>query len=108
MKEAIFKSILDGSAILITGSGAHHGVLTPDGKPFPSGVELSERIYSQCGILNPEKSWDLQDATDTYIEKFGEEKLIQEIKDQLSIGQVRDYHKKLYSQPWQRVYTTNN
>ena len=107
MKEAIFKSILDGSAILITGSGAHHGVLTPDGKPFPSGVELSERIYSQCGILKPEKSWDLQDATDTYIEKFGEEKLIQEIKDQLSIGQVRDYHKKLYSQPWQRVYTTN-
>ena len=48
--EKVYQAIMNGRAILITGSGAHSDVLTPDGKPFPSGIELAKTIYASCGI----------------------------------------------------------
>lgn len=106
-KEQVFKSILSGKAILLTGSGAHLGVTTPDNEPFPSGIALSKEIYKECGINNPENPWDLQDATDTYIERFSEEELVQTIKKKLYVGNILEEHRTLYSYDWQRVYTTN-
>ena len=67
--EKVYQAIMNGRAILITGSGAHSDVLTPDGKPFPSGIELAKTIYASCGIMNPENIWDIQDAADTFLEK---------------------------------------
>ena len=43
--EKVYQAIMNGRAILITGSGAHS-----DGKPFPSGIELAKTIYASCGI----------------------------------------------------------
>lgn len=105
--EKVYQAIMNGRAILITGSGAHGDVLTPDGKPFPSGIELAKTIYASCGIMNPENIWDIQDAADTFLEKKSADKLIVELKKMLLIGQIRQKHKDLYAQPWQRVYTTN-
>lgn len=67
--EKVYQSIIDGKAMLITGSGAHTDVLTPDGCKFPSGIDLARTIYSACGITNPENPYDLQDAADTFLEK---------------------------------------
>ena len=67
--EKVYQAIMNGRAILITGSGAHGDVLTPDGKPFPSGIELAKTIYASCGIMNPENIWDIQDAADTFLER---------------------------------------
>lgn len=106
-KEQVFKNILNGKAILITGSGAHLDVTTPDNGPFPSGISLSKEIYKECGIDNPENPWDLQDATDTYTEMFSEDKLVQTIKKKLYVGKILEEHRALYSYEWQRVYTTN-
>lgn len=105
--EKVYENIINGTAILITGSGAHINVHTPDGKPFPSGVSLAERLYQQCDIMNIENPWDLQDASETYIDKYSKERLITEIKTQLMVGNVEDEHRKLYSCNWQRIYTTN-
>ena len=44
--EKVYQAIINGNAMLITGSGAHMDVLTPDGKPFPSGIELSRTLYT--------------------------------------------------------------
>lgn len=103
----IYKHIVEGNAILITGSGAHIDVYTPDGEKFPSGVILAKQLYKLCGIDNPENPWDLQDASETYQEKFTADKLVQEIQKQLMVGQVQEEHRLLYSYNWQRVYTTN-
>lgn len=105
--EKVFQSILNGKAIIITGSGAHLNVVTPNNDPFPSGISLAKEIYKECGIDNPENSWDLQDATETYMEKFSEEKLVQTIKKKLTVGNIQEEHRQLYSNNWQRVYTTN-
>ena len=106
-RQDIFDSILRGTAVLITGSGAHLDIKTPSGKEFPSGVNLAERLYEQCGITHPENPWDLQDASETYQEMFSSADLVQEIKSQLRVGQIQNEHKALYSFRWQRVYTTN-
>lgn len=105
--EKVYQAIMNGKAILITGSGAHVDVQTPDGKPFPSGVDLASTIYSSCGITNPENPWDIQDAADTFLEKKSADKLIVELKKMLLVGQIQQKHKDIYAQSWQRVYTTN-
>lgn len=105
--EKIYQAIMDGKALLITGSGAHADALTPDGEKFPSGIDLAKAIYSSCGITNPENPYDLQDAADTFLEERTAEKFIVELKKMLLVGKIQTEHKNLYSQPWQRVYTTN-
>jgi len=106
-KEKVFQSILNGTAILITGSGAHCGALNAEGSPFPSGTELAKEIYGFCGIDTPENPWDLQDASDTYVEMYSEKKLINILEQILYVGAVTEAQKELYSFNWQRVYTTN-
>lgn len=103
----IYQAIIDGRALLITGSGAHATALTPDGMKFPSGIDLAKAIYSSCGITNPENPYDLQDAADTFLEERTADKFIVELKKMLFVGKIQSEHKNLYSQPWQRVYTTN-
>lgn len=106
-KEDIFKSIIKGTAILITGSGAHLDVKTPNGDDFPSGINLAKRLYKLSDISEPENPWDLQDAAETYQERFSPEDLVQEIRNQLRVGGIQEEHRNLYSFKWQRVYTTN-
>lgn len=105
--EKIYRNILNGNAILITGSGAHMTVKNHNGENFPSGVNLAKKVYELCGVEAPDNEYDLQDATDTFVEKFSEEMLIKEIKKQLSVANIEDSHRNLYSHNWQRIYTTN-
>lgn len=102
-----YKEIAEGRAILLTGSGAHMGALNLNKKEFPSGGSLAENLYMKCGITDPEDPNDLQDASDYYLEKKSADELIVELKDALHIADMKQEHKKLYSQNWQRVYTTN-
>lgn len=103
----VYQAIIDGKALLITGSGAHADALTPDGKKFPSGIDLAKAIYLSCGITEPENPYDLQDAADTFLEEKSADRFIVEMKKMLMVGKIQPEHKNLYSQPWQRVYTTN-
>lgn len=106
MKE-LFEEIVKGNAILITGSGANSGVETIDGEKFPMGTGLAKCLYEQCEIENPDNWFDLQDASETYIEKYSDTKLISFIKRRLQVGKVGDVAPILYKMPWLRCYTTN-
>lgn len=103
----VYQAIVNGRAILLTGSGAHVNAIGIEGKSFPSGVHLACDLYKACGIDNPENPSDLQDAADTYLENKSSDELINEIKKKLYVSKIQQEHKNLYSQNWQRVYTTN-
>lgn len=70
-------------------------------------MSLAEKLYKACGIEDPDNVADLQDAADTYLEVKSPDELISEIKKNLYVTQVKQEHKNLYTQDWQRVYTTN-
>lgn len=105
--QEVYQAIINGRAILLTGSGAHMSAVGMDEKPFPSGVSLAEKLYKACEIEDPDNVADLQDAADTYLEVKSPDELISEIKKNLYVTQVKQEHKNLYTQDWQRVYTTN-
>lgn len=105
--EELFKKICDGTAILITGSGAHINVENPDGHKFFSGIDLTNYLYKQVGISQDEMDDDLSNAAQTYLEKKSANSLIEELKLLFSVGKIREEHKNLYRQEWKRIYTTN-
>lgn len=105
--DKIYENIINGKAILITGSGAHLDVEDPNGNVFPSGARLANKLYGAIGIKNPENPWDLQDASESFLERKSASELIEEIKIALTVGKVTETAKILYSSPWKRVYTTN-
>ena len=55
----VFEKIKNGRAVLITGSGAHMKAIGANGKEFPSGTQLSERLYHECENFNPDDPGDL-------------------------------------------------
>lgn len=105
--DEVYQKVIQGRAILLTGSGAHIGALNLDKKEFPSGGGLSEELYAQCGIMNPEDPYDLQDASECYLENKSTGELIRELKNVLHVATINQEHRSLYAQNWQRVYTTN-
>lgn len=98
------KSILNGEAILLMGSGASFGAKNALGLSFPSGFLLAESLYRECGEA---PTPDLQDASQLYIEKHSDVELINKIRSELSVASVASWHEVIYSQPWMRIYTTN-
>ncbi|KAF5084655.1 hypothetical protein DSECCO2_77450 [anaerobic digester metagenome] len=101
---AAIKGIIDGNAILITGSGASWGAKNVDGENFPSGYKLASNIYKKCKL--PEGD-DIRDAADTYIEMYSSQLLIRDIKRLLTVASVETWHEVVFSQNWRTVYTTN-
>lgn len=97
--------ILDGNAVIIMGSGASWGAKNAFGE-FPSGAMLAEHLYKACEI-EADDIKDLQDAAQSYKEKFSAEDLIREVRTQLTCSSVLPCHSTIYSQPWMRYYTTN-
>ena len=98
------RSILDGNALLLTGSGAAYGAKNESGKTMPVGTELARLLLSEC---NEFPSDDLRDAADTYEQKFGVDKLINRLKSLLNVSEIQDWHKIVYTQNWRCIYTTN-
>ena len=89
--EELFKKICDGTAILITGSGAHINVENPDGHKFFSGIDLTNYLYKQVGISQDEMDDDLSNAAQTYLEKKSANSLIEELKLLFSVGKMMKY-----------------
>lgn len=64
----VYSEILNGNAVLITGSGANVEVKNHEGDDFPVGTKLPMLLYKECGIENPDDPYDLQDASQTFLE----------------------------------------
>lgn len=102
--DTAIKSIIDGNALLLTGSGAAYGATSESGKKIPVGTELARLLLDEC---NESPSDDLRDAADTYAQKFGEDKLINRLKSLLNVSEIQEWHKIIYTQNWRCIYTTN-
>ena len=48
--QEVYQAIINGRAILLTGSGAHMSAVRMDEKPFPSGVSLAEKLYKHVAL----------------------------------------------------------
>lgn len=105
--EKIFDKIIKGNAVLITGSGANDGIKTLENEKFPMGTGLAKCLYEECGIDQPDNIYDLQDASETFAEKYGDLQLISVIKKRLQVGNIGEVAPRLYKMPWMRCYTTN-
>lgn len=103
--ENAIEHIIDGNAVIIMGSGASFGAKNAYGDIL-SGTELAAHLYQKCDV-EPDDIFDLQDASQNYLEKFGADKLITEIRTQLTCASFTETHTVIYSLPWMRYYTTN-
>lgn len=98
------QNILKGKAILITGSGASMGARNKN-SDFPSARTLAEILYKKCDI--DFDNYDLQDASQSYCEKYTKESLVGFIKELFICEEYTENQAELYSLPWRRIYTTN-
>lgn len=103
----VYSEILNGNAVLITGSGANVEVKNHEGDDFPVGTKLPMLLYKECGIENPDDPYDLQDASQTFLERKSASELIALLKKTYNVGTLSDTVKTVYSLPWIRCYTTN-
>lgn len=62
-KKDVYKEILNGNAVVITGSGVNVDVKNHEGDNFPIGSDLPLLLYRECGIDKPEDKFDLRDAS---------------------------------------------
>lgn len=46
-------------------------------------------------------------TSELYIDKFGPSKIIEKLKNEYTISEIAEHHKKICSLPWKRIYTTN-
>lgn len=104
LKEAIEK-ILDGQAILFAGAGFSYGAKNIQGQ-VPSADELKKELLLDMG-MDKNSDHGLEVVANYYKNKKGANELIDKLKEQYDILKVAEYHKKIMTLPWKRVYTTN-
>lgn len=103
-REAI-EEILTGNALLFCGAGFSYGATSQTNEEI---FGVSKLINELCSDLKYEEiDEDLEYVSDEYIKKFGEAKLIELLKKNFFVKEVKDYHKIIVNLPWRRIYTTN-
>lgn len=99
--------ILAGNGILFAGSGFSRSAKNVQGEPLKTASELADFFYSQCGFHKDDCDGDLQNASDEYLEKFGEAQLVDLIRKEFTVAEITDSHISVVRAPWRRMYTTN-
>lgn len=98
---------LRGNAVLFTGAGfsfkAKNAFPDPEAE-IPDARKFSKQLTSACGSSG---DYDLPVISQYYIDKNGEQNLLQEIARRFTTVEVQDFHVTVASMPWRRVYTTN-
>lgn len=98
------ESVLDGEAILFCGAGFNIGAKNLRGTSFKSGAALSAYLSRLTG--SPLDSF-LEDAAEEFANKFGEDKLIEELQQEFLVKEISKSHQIVAQPPWKRIYTTN-
>lgn len=99
--------ILAGNGILFTGSGFSRSAKNLQGESLKTASELADFFYSLCGFDEADCDGDLQNASDEYLEKFGEIQLVDLIRKEFTVAEVTASHISVVRAPWRRMYTTN-
>lgn len=106
IKEAI-RCIIDGEAILFTGSGFSAEAIKFDGGKMRTAKQLSHELLDKCGYREEDYIDDLGFASDIFREKKGSLALADFIKKEFIAKDLTEEQKFLATLPWYRIYTTN-
>jgi hypothetical protein len=103
--EQAIKHAIDGNALLFLGSGFSVDAVSISDHAFPTAKELAKSL-SQA-IPTPEVIDDLMIASNAYIKKFGEERLVDLLEKTFTLKTPQNKHLKVASLPWKAIFTTN-
>lgn len=103
LQEAI-NLILKKNCILFTGAGFSSNAINIQGGNPRRASALANDLYAELGI---EGDGNLSSAADDYLEEKGESELINILKSEFTILEVKEEHRTVASLPWKRIYTTN-
>src|SRR5579862_8578328 len=95
---------LDGRALLFTGAGFSRGATNLRNRPFKTGPQFANHLALQAHLP---AGTPLDDAAEIFVEQFGKDRLITELKEEFTAKQVSESHFKIGRVPWRRIYTTN-
>ncbi len=95
---------LDGRALLFAGAGFSRGAVNLRSRPFKTGHQFANYLAAQAGL---EVGTPLDDASEEFVQKFGEDKLIDEVQGEFTAKQISKAHEQFARVPWKRIYTTN-
>lgn len=106
------QNALDGNAVLLTGSGFSYGAKsirknpkTSEFEDIPLGNGLKQILLKELGGGYTDET--LEDISNFFIKKKGKPELIRILIECFTASHVEDYHKKIMSINWNRIYTTN-
>ena len=97
------KYCLDGEAILFCGSGFSFNAKNLRNTKMKTGSGLSDHF---CQIMKC-PSMDLEDSSEQFAEKYGDEKLINELQEEFTVKEIAKEHELIANVPWKKIYTTN-
>ena len=95
---------LDGRALLFTGAGFSRGAVNLRNGPFKTAGQFANHLATQVGLA---EGTPLDDASEDFVARFGEDRLISEIRTEFSAKQISKGHELLTCIPWRKIYTTN-
>lgn len=94
-----------GNSVLFVGAGFSIGAENISGTSLPTGEGLAKYFYGKCGESS--EGGNLLDASELFIQKFGETAIVDYLKKMFTIKGITSEQKLITSLPWKRVYTTN-
>lgn len=103
LQDAI-KTIFEGNSLLFTGAGFSLSATNTNGNNLKSASYLTKELYNQC---NEDNDGDLENAVDIFLEKHGEIKLIDFLKNEFTVSTLSNELDVFGIVNWKRIYTTN-
>lgn len=100
----LLSSIQTGKAILFTGSGFSRTSINLNEEELPLAKKLANDI---CKLGNIPVSDQLDFASEMYLDSYSADKLIDYLKENLSVREINDNQKQVCKLKWFRCYTTN-
>lgn len=106
LQEAI-RCIIDGEAMLFTGSGFSSGARNVSGDSLCTAKTLAHKLLNECGFDKDDYVDDLGQAAEIYKAEKGVARLAEFLKTEFTASELTDEQKFLAILPWFRIYTTN-
>lgn len=106
IQEAI-RNILNGEAILFTGSGFSAEAKKADGKRLCTASLLAHQLLAECGFPKEDYVDDLGQASEIYESEKGSLALLEFVKREFTASELTPAQQFLATLPWFRIYTTN-
>lgn len=102
--DEVVGKILEGNCLLFLGSGFSVGAYNILDETMPIGGGLAKILDDKTGENN---EGDLEEASESYIDKFGEVALAQLLRNIFSVKTPSSGQKEICGCKWRRIYTTN-